>query len=87
MKELTIDGQRIELPISAAVLRQGRDALEVYVHPGPKAEIELAPDELLGLQVYVAFREEEWEDPQTGRRQVRLSVPFIGYRSAEEVTV
>ena len=47
--------------------------------------LELSPDELLGLQVYVTFREEEWEDPQTGRRQVRLSVPFIGYRCAEEV--
>ena len=48
--------------------------------------LELTPDELLGLQAYVTFREEEREDPQTGRRQVRLSVPFIGYRSAEEVT-
>jgi len=47
--------------------------------------LDLSPDELLGLQVYVIFREEEWEDPQTGRRQVRLSVPFIGYRCAEEV--
>jgi len=46
--------------------------------------LELTPGELLGLQVYVTFREEEWEDPQTGRRQARLSVPFIGYRRAEE---
>jgi len=45
--------------------------------------LELTPGELLGLQVYVTFREEEWEDPQTGRRQVRLSVPFIGYRCAD----
>ena len=46
--------------------------------------IDLGSDELLGLQAHVTFREEEWEDPQTGRRQVRLCVPFIGYRSAEE---
>ena len=46
--------------------------------------IELDSAELLGRQAHVAFREEEWEDPRTGRRQVRLCVPFIGYCSAEE---
>jgi hypothetical protein len=40
--------------------------------------------ELIGRQAFVTFKEEEWEDPQTGRRQVRLGVPFIGYRAAEE---
>lgn len=40
--------------------------------------------ELIGRQAFVTFKEEEWEDPQTGRRQVRLGVPFIGYRPAEE---
>ena len=47
--------------------------------------LEIDSDELFGRQAFVTFREEEWEDPQTGRRQVRLSVPFIGYRCAEEV--
>ena len=46
--------------------------------------VNMGSEELLGRQAYVTFREEEWEDPQTGRRQARLCVPFIGYRSAEE---
>ncbi len=40
--------------------------------------------ELIGRQAFVTFKEEEWEDPQTGRRQVRLGVPVIGYRAAAE---
>ena len=45
-------------------------------------QIDVDSQELIGREAYVTFREEEWEDPQTGRRQVRLCVPFIGYRSA-----
>ena len=48
--------------------------------------VELSPADLVGCEAYVVFREEEWEDPQTGRRQARLSVPFIGYRGAEPAT-
>mgnify|MGYP001203309291 FL=1 len=48
--------------------------------------LELTPQELLGCEAHVVFREEEWEDPQSGRRQVRLSVPFLGYRSSEELS-
>jgi len=47
-------------------------------------QIDVDSQELIGCEAYVTFREEEWEDPQTGRRQVRLCVPFIGYRCAEE---
>ena len=46
--------------------------------------LDIDSDELLGRQAQVIFREEEWEDPQTSRRQVRLCVPFIGYCCAEE---
>jgi hypothetical protein len=46
--------------------------------------VDVDSEELLGRQAHVTFREEEWENPETGRRQVRLCVPFIGYRSEEE---
>jgi hypothetical protein len=47
--------------------------------------LEISPGDLIGCEARVVFREEEWEDPQTGRRQVRLSVPFIGYQAVDEL--
>jgi hypothetical protein len=46
-------------------------------------QLDLQSAELLGRQARVLFQEEEWEDPESGRRQRRLGVPFIGYQAAE----
>jgi len=68
---------------SARAVHRAKHVLDAmgFETDGP---LELTSGELLGREAYVTFREEEWEDPQTGRRQARLSVPFIGYRRAEE---
>lgn len=45
-----------------------------------RGEIELEPRDLVGLQADVRFMLEEREDPLTGRRQIRLRVPYQGYQ-------
>ena len=42
------------------------------------------PGDLEGIQVRARLVHTTWEDPATGRRQERMSVPFLGYESAEE---
>jgi hypothetical protein len=42
-------------------------------------EVEVQPEELEGRMARVVLVLEEWEDPLTRRRQVRLRVPFRGY--------
>ncbi len=41
--------------------------------------LELEPAELVGREVEAMFQAEEREDPLTGRRVLRLRVPFSGY--------
>ena len=45
-------------------------------------DLELDPDDLVGLEVRVEVQHEEREDPITGTRQVRSNVPYLGYGSA-----
>lgn len=45
-----------------------------------RGELELEPRDLVGRQADVRFMLEEREDPTTGRRQVRLRVPYLGYQ-------
>jgi len=42
-------------------------------------EIDLESSDLVGLGARASFEFEEREDPQTGRRVVRLRVPYAGY--------
>lgn len=44
-----------------------------------RGELEIEPDDLVGLQATVTVTPEEREDPVTGRRQVRMRVPYLGY--------
>jgi hypothetical protein len=44
--------------------------------------LELSPADLLDLRATVQFVTEEREDPLTGKRIVRLRVPYTGYESA-----
>ena len=43
----------------------------------------LAPEDLVNRQVVATLQQEEREDPITGRRTIRLRVPYLGYASAE----
>lgn len=49
-----------------------------------RGEVDLEPDQLVGLSVRAAFVAEEREDPLTGRRTARLRVPYAGYARLEE---
>lgn len=44
-----------------------------------RGSIDLEPADLIGLRARVTFESEEREDPQTGRRSLRLRVPYAGY--------
>jgi len=44
--------------------------------------LELEPGDLIDLRARVQFVTEERENPLTGRRSVRLRVPYTGYESA-----
>lgn len=44
-----------------------------------KGELEIESRDLLNLQARVRVIPEEREDPVTGRRQVRMRVPYLGY--------
>jgi hypothetical protein len=46
--------------------------------------IEIDPQDLVDQRAMVLFELEEREDPLTGRRQLRLRVPFSGYAAAED---
>lgn len=51
-----------------------------------RGEVEVQPNDLVGLSALVKVEPEEREDPLTGRRQVRMRVPYQGYAplSSEE---
>jgi hypothetical protein len=44
-----------------------------------RGDLEIEPQDLLNLQALVRVVPEEREDPVTGRRQVRMRVPYLGY--------
>jgi len=44
-------------------------------------QVEIAPSDLLGREVIATFQSEEREDAFTGRRVLRLRVPYAGYLS------
>lgn len=46
--------------------------------------LELHPGDLKGLHVRAQLQPEEREDPLSGRRIVRLRVPYMGYESAAD---
>ncbi|MCC6408058.1 MAG: hypothetical protein IT453_12925 [Planctomycetes bacterium] len=48
-----------------------------------RGSVELEASDLIGLRAFATLEPEEREDPVTGRRQVRLRVPYAGYAPAE----
>jgi len=48
-----------------------------------KGELEIESKDLIDLQARVRVIPEEREDPVTGRRQVRMRVPYLGYAPIE----
>ncbi len=48
-----------------------------------RGELEIDPKDLVHLQARVQVVPEEREDPVTGRRQVRMRVPYLGYERVE----
>jgi len=44
-----------------------------------RGEVEVEIKDLVGLRARVVVQPEEREDPITGRRQVRMRVPYLGY--------
>jgi hypothetical protein len=49
-----------------------------------RGEIDLQPNDLVGLTARTSFEPEEREDPLTGRRQLRMRVPYSGYAALEK---
>lgn len=47
-----------------------------------RGELDIEPADLVGLRARVQVEPEEREDPLSGRRQVRMRVPYLGYGSA-----
>ena len=47
-------------------------------------EVEVQPNDLIGLEARIVFQTEEREDPFSGRRTLRLRVPYAGYSSSRE---
>ncbi|MCE9593853.1 MAG: DUF669 domain-containing protein [Planctomycetes bacterium] len=48
-----------------------------------RGSVDLEAADLVGLRAFAVLEPEEREDPVTGRRQVRLRVPYAGYTPAE----
>lgn len=49
-----------------------------------RGEVDIEPNELIGLGARVSFESEEREDALTGNRIARLRVPYAGYASLED---
>jgi hypothetical protein len=47
-------------------------------------QVEIAPNDLLGREVVASFQSEEREDAFTGRRVLRLRVPYAGYSASPD---
>ncbi|HTF88398.1 MAG TPA: hypothetical protein VK843_08315 [Planctomycetota bacterium] len=48
-----------------------------------RGEVDLEPNDLIGLAARVTFESEEREDSLSGQRMVRLRVPYAGYARLE----
>lgn len=48
-----------------------------------RGEVDLKPDDLVGLRIQAQLETEERHDPSTGQRTVRLRVPYSGYTAVE----
>ena len=48
-----------------------------------KGVVEIETNDLVGLRARVRVEPEEREDPQSGKRQVRMRVPYLGYEAYE----
>lgn len=46
--------------------------------------VDIESGQLVGRRVHAELREERWEDPNTGRSQLRMEVPYAGYRACTE---
>lgn len=44
-----------------------------------EGEVEIDSQDLMGRRATVVLETEEWEDAISGRRQIRMSVPYLGY--------
>lgn len=44
-----------------------------------EGEVEVDSEDLTGRRAIVVLETEEWEDAISGRRQIRMSVPYLGY--------
>jgi len=49
-----------------------------------RGELEIEPNDLVNLQARVKVEPEEREDPVSGKRQVRMRVPYLGYAALEK---
>jgi len=49
-----------------------------------RGELELEPIELVGKRARVVLETEQWEDQATGRRLLRLRVPYMGYSRPDD---
>jgi|SRR5690349_11645197 len=49
-----------------------------------RGEVDLEPNDLIGLAARVTFQAEEREDPMTGKRTLRLRVPYAGYARLDD---
>jgi hypothetical protein len=52
-----------------------------------RGEVEVTTADLEGRMIRARFEHEDWEDPSTGRRTERLSVPYAGYAPFDGVEV
>jgi hypothetical protein len=48
-----------------------------------RGAVELSPSDLVGREAQALFQSEEREDPLTGRRVLRLRVPYAGYAALD----
>jgi len=48
-----------------------------------RGEVDLEPDDLIGLRARISFESEEREEASTGQRTLRLRVPYAGYAPLE----
>ncbi|MBL8858856.1 MAG: hypothetical protein JNL28_10155 [Planctomycetes bacterium] len=51
-----------------------------------RGELEIESQDLVNLRARVQVVPEEREDPATGRRQVRMRVPYLGYATLDNET-
>ena len=55
-----------------------------YLGFNVSGSLDVAPQDLVGRRIQAQFHTEEREDPLSGRRIVRLRVPYMGYAPADQ---